>query len=742
MEEPHEREITPLEILGILQRRKLLVLICVVGVLLPVLVYNQVAPRIYEAQTSLIIEQQREPITSPDVTTLAFSEAIFRQSNLVNQIEEIKSRTLSEEVVNLLPEDVKAVLLRRPNGLTEEVKRGVLVNAVRSGITAQTIRNSDVIMIKFQATKPKVAAVVANTVAEVVKSRNVEVKREQASSTRKFIEDQLPKVESSLNQSEEALKQFKAQNQVVSLPDEALEILRRVTEVETEHAKAKAEREGAQQRLTSVQAQISQQRQIVVPSITTTTSLWADTLRKKLVSLEVERTNLIVKGYAPDHPQMVKISQEIVRTKERLTQAVLKIAQGENSLDPISQIAGLVKEALGLEIDIATFETREQSLKGVIDGYDRQLSRLPEKELQLARLSRASQVSGNIYKLLLEKYEEARITEAGKIGNVRVIDTAKEPSIPIKPQKFRNLIIGLILALAVGGGLAFFVESLDKSLKTPEEAENIVGLPVIGLIPSIGELNGKPKGSRDIIEQISSRLVTHFVPRSPVAEAYRTIRTNLSFSRPDNPPKNILVTSAAPHEGKSTTAANLAITLAQMGTKTLLVDSDLRRPTLGRIFNIEGEEGLTELLIGKGTLEALVKPTGIPNLFLLPSGHLPPNPSELLGSQRMKDLMAEISRRYEMTFLDSPPVVAVTDPAVLSRITDGVVLVIQSGTTDREAVVRARTLLNNVQANLLGLVLNNVRIESTYGSYHYRYYYHYYYDEDGKRKKRASRDHA
>lgn len=730
MDERQEQEIRPLEILAVLQRRRLLILVCLAGVLLPVFLYNQVAPRIYEAQTTIIFQEQREAIPTFD-----FSEAFTRQSYLVNQIEEIKSRSLSEEVVDLLPGEIRAVLLPRPNGLSEEARREILTKAVRRSIAAQPVRNSDVIVIKVQATKPMAAAGVANAVAEVVKRRNVEVKREKASSTRKFIEEQLPKVEGALRKDEEALSAFKASNQVVSLSDEAKELLVRTTSVATEHAKAQAERRAAEQRLASVREQMKTQRASVVPSITRTTSAWADTLRKKLVSLEVEYTNLLVKGYGADHPQMKKLTREIAQTKGQLAGEVLRVAEGETLGDPMSRLADLSKESLGLEIDIQTDSTREASLRSVLDSYDRQMERLPNKELLLLRLTRSQQVNDNIYRLLLERYEEARITEAGQIGNVRVIDTAKEPRSPIKPRRFQNLLLALIVGLTLGGGLAFFTESLDRSIKNPEEAEALLGLPVIGLIPSIGDLNGKFKGTRDEIELISSRLVTHFVPRSPVAEAYRTVRTNLSFSRPDNPPRTILVTSAVPQEGKTTTTANLAITLAQMGGKTLIVDSDLRRPAIRKVFNLESKEGLTDYLIGKGALDALIRTTDIPNLFILPAGQIPPNPSEVLGSQRMKELVAELSRRFEMVFFDSPPVVAVTDAAVLSRNTDGVVLVVQSGATDREAVARAKTLLGNVQANLLGLVLNNIRIESTYGSYHYRYYYHYYDSEDGKKRK-------
>jgi tyrosine-protein kinase Etk/Wzc len=293
--------------------------------------------------------------------------------------------------------------------------------------------------------------------------------------------------------------------------------------------------------------------------------------------------------------------------------------------------------------------------------------------------------------------------------------------------------------------MAFFVERLDNSLKSIEDVE-ATGLSILGSIPLIkGTKDRKSKKEEEKsedyqIKRITSNLVTHFEPKSPISEAYRTFRTNLQFARLDAPLKTILVTSSGPSEGKSTTVANLAITMAQMGTNTILIDSDLRRPVLHSIFNLQRTPGLTNYLAGNVPWKEIIQETPIENLSLLTCGVLPPNPSELLGSKKMRMLLEELKEKYDMILFDSPPVIAVTDAAVLSTLLDGVVLVSSSGSTSREALLRAITLLENVKGRLIGGVLNKIKVESVYGSYHYYYYYHYYGGTKQKRKKRKEEE--
>ncbi|HBE72972.1 MAG TPA: hypothetical protein DDW31_02600 [candidate division Zixibacteria bacterium] len=724
------------EIIDLLWRRKTLISVCLLGVLVPIAVATFTMHPVYEAQTTIIFEQSREPIPAFDL-----SENITRKTYIVNQIEEIKSRSLSEEVARRL-DSTLARDLAPETAKTEPIgsQLGYIAGKIKSNISVEPVRESDVLLVKFQGPSPRLAAEAANLVTAVLMDRNASVKREQASSTRKFIEDQMPTVEANLNKAEEALKGFKTQNQVVTLSNEASEILSRITAVDVDYNRAVTDNQTLQRRLEAIYEQLRAQGGDTVGAFTS--GSLADGLRQSLIELQMEVTQLSVKGYGQDHPQIVRLNSQIGSTKEKLNRELQAITSGK-SVTPMPQMASLMAQIPPLQIELATTQARERALKRILDQYEASMGRLPYKELQLARLERAKEVGENLYKLLMEKNEEAKITEAGKLGNLRVIDPALPPGSPIKPRKALNLAIGLIVGLTLGLVLAFFLESLDNSVKTPEELEHNFGLPVLGLIPVIQSQESGRKRKRngmDEVERISSTLVTRYTPRSPISEAYRGMRTNIQFSRIDTPLKTVVITSSAPSEGKSTTVANLAITTALMGVKTLLVDADLRRPVVHSLFGLEREPGMINVLAEKLPLEKVVKPSGIESLDILTCGAIPPNPSELLNTQRMRDLIALLSSRYDLVLFDSPPVLTVTDTCVLGSRVEGVVLVVNSHATDRRALNRAKILLGNVKANVLGAVLNRIEISTLVGSYDYYYYhYYYYFDDEGKKKMHRRR---
>ncbi|MDO9391117.1 MAG: polysaccharide biosynthesis tyrosine autokinase [bacterium] len=721
------------ELIDLLWRRRLLITACLLGVVLPIVLANFTMPPVYEAQTTIIFEQSREPLPSFDI-----SEAFSRKSYIVNQIEEIKSRSLAEEVVRLLDPEYSPLLLRgRDRSLSPQQQSYRLTQIIKKSITAEPIRDSDVILVKVQGPTPEASSNIANLVAEVIKERSASVKREQASSTRKFIEAQLPSVESTLNTAEEAIKNFKSQNQVVSLSDEGKEILSRATEADKQMIAASTERQSIEGRLTAIYDQLKDQGALTENSLPLSAGSMADSLRSSLVNLQMEIIKLQVKGYAPDHPQIKNLNVQIANVKSRLLEELQKITQ-KNRLSPMPQIQSLLDQIPPLEIQRATMTARETALKTILSQYDFGLSKLPNKELQLARLLRAKEVGESVYRLLLMKHEEAKITEAGKIGNVRVIDRAQPPQFPIKPRKVLNFAIGLVVGLTLGVGLSFFLDSLDNSVKTVEDIEHNFGMPVLGLIPAIHSEEGKTfrKNGSDEVARISATLVTKYTPRSHVSEAYRSLRTNIQFSRIDDPLKTVVISSAAPSEGKSTSAANIAITTALSGIRTLLVDADLRRPVVHSLFGLEREPGLSNLLAERLALEKVVKPSGVENLSILTCGAIPPNPSELLGSQRMRDLIKLLSQQFDLVLFDSPPVITVTDTAVLSPQVDGLVLVVKSHATDKRALLRAKTILTNLKANILGVVLNKIELSGLAGSYDYYYHYNYYYADDGAKKKR------
>jgi len=398
-------------------------------------------------------------------------------------------------------------------------------------------------------------------------------------------------------------------------------------------------------------------------------------------------------------------------------------------------------------VEVYALQAQVKQYESLVQKLDQRLNSLPERTLQYARLERERKLTEELYLAMKQKYEESRITEAGQLGKVRILDRAVTAEI-VSPKVKLNILLGIVLGFGLGIGLAFFREYLDDSIKSVEQLER-KGLTLLGVIPSI-EGNGAPKEAE--VEESSRghrtrgghrfrrRLITYINPRSPISEAYRTLRTNITYSSADKPIKSVAITSSGPGEGKSTTVANLAIAFAQLRKKTLLIDTDLRKPILHNVFQIKRNPGLTEYLVGDiDDFNSLVQETRIENLYLVPCGQIPPNPSELLGSNRMAELVAQLEQEWDIVIFDTPPLGVVTDAAMISAEIDAVVLVVRAGETTRAAVDRALDALSHVKAHLAGAVLNEAHPEKLggkYGYYYSYYYYYYYYGEDGEKKKK------
>lgn len=759
----------------LLLRKKWLILSCIIGALSPIIYYNKVSLPIYEATTMILCEESTGTI--PDV---GLTQARLGNTFIVNLIQDLKTWSLANEVAKALPDTVTKTYLKKPI-YSDLYKEKILTSIIQKSISAEPIRGSDVVKIKAQANNAKIASIIANAVAEVLKQRNLEARLGEIHNVRKTIEDQLEYFKQKVEQTEQALRDYKEKNKVTSIDKESSEILGRISAAEVEYNRVKTQYNAANKRLEFLQGKLSQERKRLVPSITTTTSPWAQKLKQNLVDLEVQYTTLKVQDYDENHPQMKKLKAQIEETKKNLREETLKIARGEDTIDPLSQIQQNLIEIATLEVEIHTFQAREKALLEVLNSYKNSLKSVPEKELKLGRLMRDKTVADNIYTMLLQKREEAKITEAERIGNIRIIDPARVPHRPIRPRKFLNLILGLIVGCTLGVGLTLFLDSLDTSIKTVEEVEKYTDLAVIGSIPRIKSNTNLVKydnlkdSENGNISSIASRLIVGREPKSPAAEAFRTLRTNIQFEELGSTIKTILITSANPEEGKSLVTANLALAIAQMDLKTLLVDADLRRPVLHALFKQKMQPGLMDILFSTSTLtreakhiltkgdylsdysesevmpleqqdfitdaikndndfetltKQIIKSTHINNLYLLSCGIIPPNPSEILASKTMKALVATLKNNYDIVLFDLPPIIAVTDAAVLAPATDGIVLVIRSGKNKQNEILRAKSLIEKVKGNLLGAVLNDVGVrEGYYSSY-------YYYDKNKKRKRK------
>ncbi len=369
------------------------------------------------------------------------------------------------------------------------------------------------------------------------------------------------------------------------------------------------------------------------------------------------------------------------------------------------------------------------------------------KEIEYHRLDRARDQDEKLYGMLLERMKASDLARMMRVNNIRVVDHANEPRAPIRPRTLVNLAIGLFGGLVLGIVAAWVRDQLDSSIKTPDEVETALGVTFLGLLPEVDEFNdgaryGRSKRSKrrrasELDRTQPIELVVHNRPLSGIAEAARTLRTNLLFMSPDRPFKKLLVSSAAPSEGKTTIACSIAIALAQGGQRVCIVDCDLRRPRIHRIFGRTGDAGVTNVLVGESTIEDVAKPTVVENLWSIPAGPTPPNPADMLHSDRFKRFIQELGERFDRVIVDSPPLVAVTDSAIISRLVDGTVFVVRAFKTSKHLSAHGLRALRDVDARIIGTVLNAVNLNRQ----EYSYYYHYnYYGRHGYTSPALSRE--
>ena len=578
---------------------------------------------------------------------------------------------------------------------------------VRAGTTTRRVPETNVVEIYYTGPDPVYVKLTADAVTRAYEEFAKADRRAKAKVRTEFISRSLADQEQRVRQAQNAKRAFMEGQQIADLGAEQSGVITGINELEQRRNDLLVERNVYQTllgKLTQADTATDELRSLSATDAVQNND-YLRTLYDRWFELSKQRQETITaRGRSPWHRDVVAIDASIAKVKQ-----------------DIQSVSGDYLRVL---------DSRLSSLDTRLAGMRQTLERFPNLAAATAQLDAEVQTQQSIYAQLAEQYHNARIAEASEEGYVQPIDAAEWPIRPIAPRRKLVFITAGILGLILGIGAAVGVERFDDSIKSPEELRELFGLGLLGTIPGIKALAGRkvvPGGDR-------SRLVTHLDPRSPVAEAYRSLRTNLAFSRAHAPPRSIIFTSPGPADGKSTTVANLAITFAQQGQRTLLIDADLRRAVLDSLFGVPREPGLTDLLIGRSTVTAAAKPTEVENLFVLGSGPFPSNPSELLGSTAMRDILREATEQFDMVLLDSPPLLAVTDAAVLSTITDAAVLVVRMGETSRAAARRATAQLQAVRGHLVGAVLNDVSFDN--GLYYggYGYYYHQYYGTEANGK--------
>jgi len=749
-----ETQINLADYLRILYRGRWIIIVSFAVVFIVTLWYTFTADPVYEASTTVMIASDNR------MESMMFDMTYFGNKGtlIANQMEVLRSRTVSERVIKRLDlSDVRdSISFFQPNPDGEYLTLRGMVKTLQDNMEVTHKKETDIVTLTFKAGSPFEASYITNAIADEYRQANAEANRSEISALREFIENQLARKQEELRLSEERLRDYQEQEKVASLDEETSELVSRLSEVEAMLEEAQISLQANLEMKASLQRQLEERRKNLSADLSQISTPYIVELQKALATAVSERTKYMtaVQTEIQDanrrhfEANLKNYDDKINALRSSLQEESAKISVSSMVQDPFQVSQELIQDLIKVDAEIQSNSAKINALLEVVTEYNSKMESLPVKVLELARLERRRMVDEQTFMMMTQKLEETKIQEAGQSHSVMIIDEAIEPLDPISPKKKLNLALGLLLGLGLGIGLTFLIEYFDNTVKTHEELERL-GYNILASIPKI-EMDKYERKLEARMEKmgpmegrkIEARLITHLDPKSPISEAYRTLRTNLQFSKVERKLRTVLVTSSGPKEGKSTTAANLAIAMAQAGNRTVLLDGDLRRPVVHSIFGLEKDNGITNLLMDAIPYTALAKDTFHENLKIVTSGILPPNPSELLSSQKMQNLLNKLQEDFDIIIIDSPPVIAVTDAAILSTKVDGTILVVSSGQTNREALARAHVLLDNVDTRFLGVLLNNVDVEGMYGSYYYYYYYHYYSKPGQKRKRRVSRSQA
>ncbi len=599
---------------------------------------------------------------------------------------------------------------RKGRALTENEKETIqdslIINEFLDKLKIEPIRNSRLVKVHFDSHDPDLAKQIPNTLAELYIQQNLEARFKATEQAKEWLTRQLDDLKGKVEKADEALRAFGSRHGIISLEEKENIVIQRLSELNQALAKAEAERMAKE----ALYRQSQNPNPDSLPLILE--NKLVQELKQTYIQLEAQYVKLSESFFKPDWPEMKRLKDQMDTVQNRLNGEIKKIVAGmKNEYE-----SSLRKEIL---------------LRNAFEEQKARAMEMQQRAIQYNILKREADTNKELYKGLLQRMKEAGVSAGITASNIQVVDQAEMPTKPFRPNKKLNLLLAAVVGLFLGVGLAFFLEHLDDTIKTPEDLQDVVRLPSFGIVP-----DGAYERRRRVESNHSFpvELATSEFPKSMLSEAYRSIRTSILLSSSGNPPKTIAVSSPNPGEGKTTTVMNTAIVLAQTGARVIIIDADMRKPRIHKVFGKENGVGLSSFLSGNADLEAVVQKSKIPDLYYIPSGPTPPNPSELLGSVLFKKMIEGLGSRFHYLIIDSPPLLAFSDSVIISTNVDGVVMVVIGGKTPRETLKRSKEVLLQVDARILGVVINRARVRGAeYGSYYHRYYY--YYGKEDKKKE-------
>lgn len=701
-----------------------------------VAVYSFVATPIYQGAAQVLFELQNNQTMTFGEGGAAYIQMKDPNEYFQTQKEILASRAFADRVVRKMQLDKNPYYLEKkdkiingfPGGVIKKVKDAIknlfplkkqedpfptvallqevdpdLTDIVLNEVEVELSKGSNIMKVNYNSENPMVAAVMATGTASAYIEHNLDIRIKPFKDAVEWLSARVTESKSKVEDTEKELQQYREGKGIVSFETKENVITQKLQELVSQLVQTEGKRQESEIRYRQIQSVIDRPELLTtVPDIMN--NLVIQGLRNDELTIKKQLSDLSDK-YGAKHPQIVKANSQLEMVQKNI------IAEARKMLN-----------AAKTDYEIAL--SRETSLRRTIEGQKQEVLDLSRKAIDFNVIAGESGSNKQFYDLLLKKLQEASLSSGINISNAQIIDSAVIPKQPVKPKRLLYILLSIIVGLFGGVFAAFFVEYMDDSIKTTEDVEKTLGLPFLGLVP---------------LEKEKGPLYITSAPKSVIAESYRTIRTGIMLSTAEKPPKVILVTSTVPEEGKTTTSANLALAMAQIGEKVLLIDGDMRRHNLHEVFNLDNTIGLSDVIVGRENLSSAIKPiNGMPNLNIITGGTIAPNPSELLGSNRMKELLSGFREKYDRIIIDSPPLMAFSDSLVLSRLADGVVLVIWGGNTSGDIIKKASQSLLGVNAKMLGVVINRIDISKKNAYYYYPHYkYTAYYSGERDKKKKA-----
>jgi len=738
--EPSSHESTAGEYLRILIKRKWMVIACFATIFSVVAIASLKTTPIYDASGTIAINKPDSTLNFQNSGTLSLD--YYDPTELDTEVKILQSDLLALQVVRALNLDrtpgqapaTSSSLDLAPDPLQSDPARASsMIGEFKGNLRVNLSPNTRIIEVHYRSPDPQMAANVVNTLMQTYVENNFKARFESTMQASDWLSKQLVDLQMKVETSQEKLVRYQKEHEILGTDEKQNITMEKLDELNKELTAAESVRmdkealyriveSGDPDAIASSAAEVEDEG-----SGAQSSTALLGLLRAKQADLKIQAAELSTQ-FGPSYPKLTQLNNQLKEIDSQIQGEMRKI---------VSKVRGQYTAAM----------QREEMLHQSLDKQKQEVNKLNESAIEYSLLKRDVDTNRQLYEGLLQKLREAGVSAGLKSNNFRIVDGARPPTAPVEPNIPRNLLFASVLGLASGIGLAFLLEGLDNTVRTTEQAQMISGVPSLGMIPlGSKSANEGPNPKRLVIatSKEAVELVTQVRPQSQMAESYRALRTSLLLSNLGAPPKVIMVTSALPQEGKTTTSINTAVVLAQKGVRVLLVDADMRRPSIHKTLGMGPHSGLSNVLTGSTTLDQAITRTAVlPNLFVLPAGTPPPNPAELLASSNMKDVLEQLKEQYDHIVIDTPPSLSVTDAVVLSPRADAVVLVIRSGQTTKQALRRSRDILTQVNAKIVGVLLNAVDLSSPDYYYYYEYqgkYARYYRDEDSSGHEEDERE--